>query len=1736
MASSWTRQFQVLLTKNRRLLSRRPIHLFVLLFSSIASVIFAWLAGRDARGPSGAFPPLTDCGMVDPLYVAEMSDYGGYGEARYEIPLSLNEPWRGGLPVWLLSLGPTAAGVSAFLILRDELQSRRWGMLKAADASAQWMSWFVAFSLLGLVNSLLGGITAVALPECHALEAVNFGSVFGTLWFLNMALVAASFFLAAICGTCTSTALTVFLVMSIVVASSAPAIGTAASNGYYSDAGLALNTYSSFTYGSGGAYWLYGSTSRVDVQYDYGFSFDPETGEYVESTDQNYTTRECEVPLVSIEEAHSYKSPSEQDEVPKEDIFQGCYVIASATTAGTPLSNFFWYWIPQYHFMAAWSSILGYTSLPGNEFSLAEASKSPEDLAQLSLANHLGLSEPSYDPTNTNGTSLFAQGSTIMTDLYYDWTRNYYSYGVEEVQESTCPSIEVTNLCSEYTYECAYPKPGFPSAGSPSVNGTMGLLVSLAVLYSFMAAYFMAVMPMGNGASLRCCFPFLPSYWCNRGSKSDDEEQDKGVEAVRVSKSYGTVQALKPFSLAMKPGEVTAILGHNGAGKSTFVNLLCCEQNPTSGDISVQGHSIASEQSSIQKIIGECKQDDIIWPSLTAREHLELFAGIRGVGKHEMAAIVEKWLDSVDLENAQHTRVSAFSGGMKRRLSVALATIGDASVIVLDEPTTGMDPVSRRFVWKHISEIREGRVILLTTHAMEEADLLADNVAILCNGELAAKGSPLELKTKHGSALQISLISDKDDLEAVEDAIQHTFADSLPHIQYNASDSGYSTLTIKKVCKEGNRLKAPTQAAVAVPVLNGETNSTPEVPALLVSADAPDGVPVDSLAEFIGWLEHEESPVREFGISSSSLEEVFLAVTRHFGPSTGTQYTHDNRGCCCCWKKRPKTSTEANNIESSAGPPLSQNMNQVSKAEVNFASYSRKLSVFTQTKAIVRFAFARNWTGRPSIVNWVIFSIFAVANMIAGFGMAVLWPEAGAWYLLLVTVCVLSFMLISVISPLYSDRNNGLFKMLLSQNMMERSFLLGTSLYSLMVQFAYTFVVLTLFFGSSIYRTAVIPDCGPDEPSYYTDDVYNNTWSSYDGSYDYQCGYAKFGQRPTVNPRYGQMEVLSWMDDGTEATVYAHIAPGGYELVLGIIVVFSLTFPGAVLSSAFLPGFKLSLVGISLVLLAACASPGILHATWALDPYWAGNYTEHVQSIYNCTSQYAPDDVADGFLACTGLLMSNPFILYTPPVAAILPQIGLFQTLSLSLMSDIVFYSKPEQYVDQIVAKLVENGASCTGSRCKFEYARELYGQNLGYMMLGAVLLLLLGLVLATALVFPFPWMVRARHSLGALFSFCKKQSGSSSSEVEELGEVDVERNLVHSIIQPILSRPEEVDIEANEASNPVLSFSARNEIIDQLPPVVMHKLRKVYPALGGAPEKVALNSLDLHVPRGQVLGLLGKNGAGKTTALNILAGVHDASSGLGLIAGYSCDSERNSVYERLGNCPQFDVVWRQQSVQRHLEFYARLKGIGSPDKAAWEIANAVGLGAPEVYKRPSGNLSGGMRRRLSIAVSLLGAPSTLLLDEPTTGLDPSTRNEIWNLASSFATPERAIVLTTHMMLEADALCSRIAIVAKGCLKVVGTQQHLKDNYGSGYLLQLNLAHDNDDCINDMLAFVKANIHEDAKIVTKQAKTIHINLPREIQVQKLFRTMYSDGAAEAMINQFLVSQSSLEDVFLALGE
>lgn len=224
-------------------------------------------------------------------------------------------------------------------------------------------------------------------------------------------------------------------------------------------------------------------------------------------------------------------------------------------------------------------------------------------------------------------------------------------------------------------------------------------------------------------------------------------------------KSKRDINAVKPTFLEVENNEMLAILGHNGAGKSTLIGMLTGILTPSSGYASVGGYNILDKMDDVRKLLGVCPQHDILWDELTAREHLQLFSRLKGLqGADQEAEIAEK-LAQVKLVKEADSPVGTFSGGMKRRLSVAISGIGNPKIIIMDEPTTGMDPINRREVWKLIQKLKKGRVMILTTHSMEEADILSDRVAIIVDGKIKCQGTPLNLKNTFGDGYRISLIT-----------------------------------------------------------------------------------------------------------------------------------------------------------------------------------------------------------------------------------------------------------------------------------------------------------------------------------------------------------------------------------------------------------------------------------------------------------------------------------------------------------------------------------------------------------------------------------------------------------------------------------------------------------------------------------------------------------------------------------------------------------------------------------------------------------------------------------------------------------------------------------------------------------------------------------------------------------------------------------------------------------------
>jgi len=230
------------------------------------------------------------------------------------------------------------------------------------------------------------------------------------------------------------------------------------------------------------------------------------------------------------------------------------------------------------------------------------------------------------------------------------------------------------------------------------------------------------------------------------------------IEAHDLRRVFGDNEAVAGVDLAVESGEIYGFLGPNGAGKSTMVKMLCTLLSPTSGRASVGGYDVATQAGDIRLRIGVALQDSSIDGKQSGREMLHLQGELYGLSKPDIAQRMDDVIGLVDIGAAIDDRVESYSGGMKRRLDLAMALIHKPQILFLDEPTTGLDPASRTAVWNEVRKLNseEGMTIFLTTQYLEEADELADRVGIIASGKLEVEGTPVALKQAIGKDLIVA--------------------------------------------------------------------------------------------------------------------------------------------------------------------------------------------------------------------------------------------------------------------------------------------------------------------------------------------------------------------------------------------------------------------------------------------------------------------------------------------------------------------------------------------------------------------------------------------------------------------------------------------------------------------------------------------------------------------------------------------------------------------------------------------------------------------------------------------------------------------------------------------------------------------------------------------------------------------------------------------------------------------
>jgi ABC-2 type transport system ATP-binding protein len=229
-------------------------------------------------------------------------------------------------------------------------------------------------------------------------------------------------------------------------------------------------------------------------------------------------------------------------------------------------------------------------------------------------------------------------------------------------------------------------------------------------------------------------------------------EKSRGIEILDLAKRYEDVNAVDGLSLSIGAGELFGLLGPNGSGKTTTINCLCGLTRPTSGTAIVGGFDVEKDPLKVRELIGVCPQETAVYPYLTGIENVELYGALHDLGRNDAHRRAAEVLQKLGLEDEARRRVGKYSGGMKRRVSLAMSLVHDPEILLLDEPTVAMDPQSRHAVWDFVLELKaRGKTILLTTHYMEEAEALCDRVGVVDHGRLIALGAPAEINRERGA-------------------------------------------------------------------------------------------------------------------------------------------------------------------------------------------------------------------------------------------------------------------------------------------------------------------------------------------------------------------------------------------------------------------------------------------------------------------------------------------------------------------------------------------------------------------------------------------------------------------------------------------------------------------------------------------------------------------------------------------------------------------------------------------------------------------------------------------------------------------------------------------------------------------------------------------------------------------------------------------------------------------------
>ncbi|XP_075746370.1 cholesterol transporter ABCA5-like isoform X3 [Rhipicephalus microplus] len=1263
-----------------------------------------------------------------------------------------------------------------------------------------------------------------------------------------------------------------------------------------------------------------------------------------------------------------------------------------------------------------------------------------------------------------------------------------------------------------------------------SVGSAMIMLSVDIFLYGFLAYYFDAIVP-GEFGQQRS--PFFIFSWLGFGgnrkptapddlvkpdnSMPSPDVEDRpaellGREAIKVqnlrkvfvSWRKEPVVAVDGVSLTMHEGQIAALLGHNGAGKSTLLNMLVGTLKPSSGSARIYDlHTDKPEDvAQIRSMLGVCLQEDILFDTLTARQHLRFFARMKGVPHSSIDLEVKNILIELDLAEKADVQAIKLSGGQKRKLSVGIALVGDPKIVFLDEPSSGMDPYSRRHLWSELQKRKEGKVIVLTTHFMDEADILADWKAILCKGKLRCAGTSLFLKNRFGIGYHLTMVVDQ-----------------------GADKSQISQLVQRYVPSMTVYRSTGTELAFILPM-----DSTYNFANLFAAVE-------EAISE--GTL-----GVRSYGISMTTLEEVFLKMGEVEKPDE--VHLRDIQADIAASTVRHSPPPTRKAMAMGRRPEGAEPSGSVSSTpQTNYQKEIEEMELLKANKETMPVS-----TVQPNVLQ--AFMAFFKVRLL-------LFVRAPMHVVPLVVLPVIMVMLsylflnknevpinrLGVFTPDfypeakiirgYTSANREsepvrLYEEAMRKQMMNISWRNGSvtldniepnSYYASVPEnlggdYKYT-TPLTLLFNDSHVHTLPILQSLTFNALYASlekDEAVLDERRLRVSSYPWpQRGVDKVFDAQLYTWTMMMSVVLAYMP----SLIAVEVVEDRQNKVKNQLRVSGLLFSGywftVLLSHAALYLLSVLLTVLALVVLRVpfLTEPVALLAIVVLFLLYV---PASLVVCYVLTHLFNKHETAKGVLPFLALLCS----MFPAVPVTILDMMGSSRSataLHYTLCLLVPFYipNGGLYYITKtsvIIETRLSNG---------YDADRWMFFDWDSNILVTYVACLI--------------------HTLAYYFLLRMADIGKAGGRMADA--FWITRRIIDITPNSDLPEKEDADVKAERQRVSQMDIS----LMPKPPVVYVHELRKVYEE--GArcrPRnhvKIAIRNLSMAIDKGDIFGLLGPNGAGKTSTMKVIVGEESPSSGRVAVGGFEITSNLCRAFKMLGYCPQHDALWNNLTLREHLRLFAALRGIRYDEIEPVTNWLMDKLNIREHADKRAKQLSGGTKRKLSYAISMLGKPRIVLLDEPSTGMDPQSKRFLWDtICSTFPQGgERGALLTTHSMEEADALCTKVGIMVRGALRCLGSTQHLKNKYGAGYTLDIKMQRQEgawEKNLGDLKQYVK-RVFPTASLREGFQDRLTYDIPQAgvTSLANVFVAM-DEAKAKFSIEEFSFSQTTLEQVFLGFAK